>query len=362
MNTTNESLIACLRLVRDRRWSLRQKNALLARYATPQVILGQSTAALKKVVTGQWSAPTAGYSERDIQRDLDWLQHPDRYLLQPHDGQFPPLLKRISDPPIALFASGDIKCLLDPQIAIVGSRRPGSSGVQITRTLAQELAALGIVISSGMALGIDGIAHEAALSVGGKTVAVMGCGLDTVYPRRHLSLFDKIQQHGCVLSEFPLGTPVSRYTFPQRNRIVSGIAQGVIIVEAAERSGTLITAKLATEQDRSVMVVPGPVLNPQYLGSHRLIQQGAALVVDSQDVLNELQVPLQSALKASVCQAGDRGPYHDLLQQIDWEPMSIDSIITASGLTAAEVSSMLLTLEIKGKIALNAEGLYVRIQ
>lgn len=364
MKSVKDNQAACLRLVRDRRWSLRQKNELLAQFATPEQVLQQSEADLRAATTGTWSATKPGYSEHDIKQDAAWLQQPNHYLLQAGDAFFPPLLQNISDPPIALFAMGDIQCLIDPQVSIVGSRRPSPSGEQITKTISRDLAALGIVICSGMALGVDGIAHEAALDVGGKTVAVMGCGLDTIYPRRHRSLFDHIQGNGCVLSEFPLGTPVSRYAFPQRNRIVSGLAHGVIIVEAAERSGTLITARLATEQDRTVMVIPGPVLNPQYLGSHRLIQQGAALVIDANDVLHELEGPLQQSI--NVLQASppvvENKPENQLLEKIAWEPMTIDSIILASGLTAAEVSSMLLTLEIESKIALTASGSYVRIQ
>ena len=251
----------------------------------------------------------------------------------------------------------------DPSVSIVGSRRPTPAGTIITQRLAGELSALGIVITSGMALGVDGIAHQAALTAGSPTIAVMGCGLDTVYPARHRSLFESISRQGLLLSEYPLGTPPDRYRFPERNRIVSGLSSGVIIVEAAERSGTRITARLAMEQGREVLVVPGSPLNPQYAGSHALIQQGAALVTDTQDVLHSLSIPLQSALQdiESGPQESLKGNDHPLLRYINFEPTSTDQIISASGLTTAQVSSMLLMLEVDGLIAASDDGGYVRL-
>jgi DNA processing protein len=365
MQNNETDIESCLRLVRDQRWSLRQKRRLLDNFGSSTKVYEQSADTLRQCLPVKWSNSRAAISTRQIRQDLVWLQQPHHHLLQPSDPHFPKLLTNISDPPIALFAIGDTQCLNDPQVAVVGSRRPTPGGQRLTHCIARDLAKLGIIITSGMALGVDGFAHKAALENNGKTVAVMGCGLDIVYPRRHNALFEDISERGCVLSELPLGVPVSRYAFPKRNRIVCGMSLGVVIIEAAERSGTLITARLALEQDRSVMVVPGSALNPQYFGSHQLLRDGAALVSSAEDVVRELQVPLQSALEdlsTNESKTVVDAPQSSLLEHIDWESTTIDSIISASGLTAAEVSSMLLTLEIDGAVTLSNDGGYVRIR
>ncbi|MCL4169440.1 UNVERIFIED_CONTAM: hypothetical protein GTU68_058226 [Idotea baltica] len=229
--------------------------------------------------------------------------------------------------------------------------------------IAGDLAKLGIVITSGMALGIDAVAHRAALDLNESTIAVMGCGLDTISPARHRALFEQIALKGLLLSEYPLGYPASRFTFPQRNRIVSGLAYGVVIVEAANRSGTLITARLAMEENREVFVVPGSPLNPQYAGSHRLVKQGAILVSEAQDVLLELNCHLQKSLDEMPVLDTDtdpQTPQFRLLKHINYEPTRVDEIILNSGLTASEVSSMLLMLEVDGLVA-TSDGRYFRI-
>ncbi|MCL4163056.1 UNVERIFIED_CONTAM: hypothetical protein GTU68_005066, partial [Idotea baltica] len=179
-------------------------------------------------------------------------------------------LSQISDPPVCLFASGNLPLLLEPKISIVGSRRPTPAGVNMCQSIAKDLAYLGLIVTSGMALGVDAISHKSALQVNEPTIAVMGCGLDIISPARHRALFNSIVRKGLVLSEYPIAYPASKYTFPKRNRIVSGLSYGVVIIEAADKSGTLITARLAMEQNREVFVVPGSPLNPQYIGSHRL--------------------------------------------------------------------------------------------
>lgn len=230
--------------------------------------------------------------------------------------------------------------------------------------ISADLAALGVVITSGMALGIDGMAHQAALSGGGQTIAVMGCGLDVIYPARNSGLYQAIAENGLLVSEFPLGVKPSKYTFPMRNRIVSGLSLGVLIVEAAIRSGTLITASFASEQNKEVMVLPGSALSRQYEGSHDLIKNGAALVACSEDVLHCLATQLGDVLRSQrkpSLGASEEAERSMLLKFIGAESTSIDSITLGSGLTTTEVSSMLLELELKGVVAVAQDGGYVNL-
>lgn len=356
----------CL-LIRDRRWSLRQKHELLERFKCPGAIFSASLKELRRSISGRQSSRLAQVIEDDIRVDLEWLSHPEHHLVSINDRRYPELLKQLPDPPIALFAIGDLSLLSKPQVAIVGTRRPTPIGAAIADKIAARLAELGIVVTSGMALGIDGIAHTGALRVGGLSVAVLGSGLDMITPARHTRLFNLLSNKGLLLSEYPLGYPATRYTFPERNRIVSGLSLGVVIVEAAERSGTLITARLAAEQNRELMVVPGSALSAQYQGSHALIQQGAALVADADDVLHCLSGELGAVLDGHD-QAHYENPaqnkthnYDGLLQHIGAESTSVDDIILASGLTAAEVSSILITLEIEGVVAASSDGGYINL-
>ena len=359
---------AWLFFIRDRRWSLVQKRRLIGRYNNPAAIYTHSQAELCACLKGRYKNTNAQVTDAILKKDEKWLALAGNHLVTINDECYPSALKEIHDPPIALFAKGDLACLSEPIIAMVGSRRPSPVGAKLSKELASQLAGLGILIASGMALGVDGMAHQACLDAGTKTVAVMGCGLDIVYPTRHRKLFADVVDNGCVLSEYPLGFRPTKYSFPQRNRIVSGLSLGVIIVEAAERSGTLITARLAAEQNRQVMVVPGSVLSAQYQGSHRLLRQGAALVCGIDDVLfelsNALGVTFQDRLSSTSFDSelepsGERS--HPILQHLSDQSRSVDQIIQASGLTAAAVSSMLLILEVDGVIAATDEGGYVRL-
>ncbi len=369
---SDSQVISWLRLVRDRRWSLRQKHYLLKHFTCPTIIYACSAIEIAELNLGRLNAVKENDYSSQIECDIRWLEGVGHSLITFHDSNYPKLLKEIYDPPIAVFAKGKLACLEDPKIAMVGSRRPTPVGSKLTETLARGIANLGIVVTSGMALGVDGGAHQAALSVNSPTIAIMGCGLDTIYPARHRGLFEQIATSGCLLSEYPLGTPPVRYNFPQRNRIVSGLSLGVVIIEAAERSGTIITARLAMEQNRQVMVVPGSALSPQYRGSHRLIRQGAAIVTDVDDIIHALAAPLQDVLGKI---KGDQNFINDnrlgreekklvenpLLEHINHESTNVNDIILASGLTAAEVSSMLLMLELEGLIAITDDGGYLRL-
>lgn len=354
-------------LVRDRRWSLRQKHRLLEHFKTPDDI---RSAPVQEVLACLKSKPLSRsdqFSNESIKADLSWLDQDEHHLIHIDDVRYPQALKQLPDAPIALFAKGDVSLLNNPQVAIVGSRRPTPVGVKVADEIAGQLAGAGICVTSGMALGIDGIAHVGALNAGGASTAVLGSGLDLVTPIRHQKLFERLSRCGLIISEYPLGYPASRYTFPERNRIVSGLSLGVIIVEAAQRSGTLITARLATEQNRELMVVPGSAMSAQYAGSHALIQQGAALVCNAQDVLHCLADQLghwcQVAEAQQVATPKESLSHEEqsLLGVIGGESTRVDDIIFASGLTAAKVSSMLITLEVKGVVAACGDGGYINL-
>ena len=367
------------RLIRDRRWSRAQKYQLLQHFNCPEIVLNTPSSQWRNLISGRVreSAPHVG--QAFINSDLEWLSHKRHGVLTLFDDCYPNLLKQLPDPPIALFVSGDFNLLIEPQVAIVGSRSPTPVGGKVASSIAQGLALAGVTVTSGMALGIDGIAHRAALEAGGGSVAVLGNGLDIVYPARNRALFDSLESSGLLVSEYPLGAPPNRYSFPQRNRIVSGLSQGVVIVEAAEKSGTLITARLGLEQDREVMVVPGSALSAQYRGSHHLLNQGAVAVSNARDVLECLAQPLStylssesgsingSAVNNSKAPQGEEDAgvkthfSHPLLDHISVESTSLDQIISSSQLTSAEVSSMLLELELQGAIAVAVDGGYVNL-
>jgi DNA processing protein len=336
------------------------------------VDLGLSTAAI------QWlKLPDRGR----IDADLRWLEGPDHHLLTCVSADFPSMLQRIPGPPAALFVRGDPTVLWHPQLAIVGSRHPSAGGLELARDFAADLARAGFCITSGMADGIDGAAHRAALDVGGKTVAVLGTGVDMVYPRKHDRLAARLQQHGALVSEFPLQTSAAPEHFPMRNRIISGLCLGTLVVEAGLQSGSLITARLAVEQGREVFAIPGSVHNPMARGCHRLIRDGATLVECSADLMQDL-MPLAQMLAADL-----RGQLSELqtldtsgpatvgasnsrewsaeegsvLVQMGFDPIDIDTLVERSGLTAASISSMLTTLELDGAVAMLGGNCYQRI-
>jgi len=354
------------RLIRDRRWSTSQKRTLINHFGSPELVLTAPVDQLSAIISGKPRNSVSLIDESLVQADLEWLSEGAHHLIAFNDERYPSLLAQLSDPPLAMFAKGSIELLAEPKVSIVGSRKPTPVGERVANNISSGLASLGVVITSGMALGIDAIAHFAAFNADGKTIAVLGNGLDTIYPSRHRALFEKLSSNGLLLSEYPLGVKPDRYTFPQRNRIVSGLSHGVVIVEAAERSGTLITARLAMEQNRDVMVVPGSALSAQYSGSHQLIKQGAALVSSSSDVIHCLSEPLSRFLQEKRTSASEArlmkpGSQHMLLKHISTESTAVDDIISSSQLTSAEVSSMLLELELIGAVAIARDGGYVNL-
>lgn len=299
--------------------------------------------------------------------DLEWrAAAPHNHIVTLGDSTYPPLLRQISDPPPVLFVRGALDVLSRPQLAMVGSRNPTPQGEQNAFDFAGALAQAGLVITSGMALGIDAQCHRGALSKGGTTIAVTGTGLDRVYPKSHLDLAHQIAEHGALVSEFVPGTPPLKENFPRRNRVISGLSLGTLVVEAGVGSGSLITAREAVEQGREVLAIPGSIHNPLARGCHSLLRQGAKLVEAAQDVLDEIRFDATTAppqAPASPNNSGD-APSDDehrrVLESLGHEPASIDTIVHRTGLTADQVSSILLILEL-GTLVKSSGAQYFRV-
>ncbi|NOQ93247.1 MAG: DNA-protecting protein DprA [Methylophaga sp.] len=302
-----------------------------------------------------------------VEQDLNWFSESDRHIVTLHDPRYPELLKQIPDPPSILFVQGDVALLSQWQIALVGSRNPSASGRDTAYEFSRYMAQGGLTITSGLAMGIDAAAHQGALAAQGKTIAVIGTGLDRVYPAKHRELAHEIALAGTLVSEFSLGTPPRAENFPRRNRIISGLSLGTLVVEAAVRSGSLITARMALEQGREVFAIPGSIHNPLARGCHQLIREGAKLVEKAEDVLEELgalagfQAHSEQSEEQVELAQDDDDEYQLLFEHLGYDPIQIDSLIERCGLTADIVSSMLLLLELQGQIESLPGGRYVRI-
>ena len=308
-----------------------------------------------------WAAIETAKSTNTFHRDLDLLAARDIQVLPRNDPAFPAQVRAIPDPPVALLVQGSVAALASQCIAIVGSRRATPNGRRIAEALATDLALQGVVVVSGLARGIDAAAHRGSLAANRPTIAVLGAGHARLYPAQHASLVrDMIDHGGSIVSEYPPHWPVRKEQFPERNRLVSGFAAGVIIVEASERSGSLITARLALEQGREVMAVPGPVGAPTSRGCHRLIKQGAALIEGPDDVWDALGVPAPGPTTRSDATPPlptDAGAY--VLAEVQFEPTPTDDIVQATGLPPSEVLRHLARLEIAGFVE-PASGGYIR--
>jgi DNA processing protein len=301
-----------------------------------------------------------------LNRAMSWLERgDDRQIVSYFDPQYPSLLKHISSPPLLLFCQGEIRLLETSQIAIVGSRAPTIVARETARHLANELVGAGLTITSGLATGIDSCAHIGAISARGATIAVLGSGLDNIYPKSNMGLAKKITERGLLISEFWPDVPPKAPHFPRRNRIVSGLSLGVVVVEAAEKSGSLITARLAVEQNREVFAVPGSINNPKVQGCHKLINQGAKLVAVAADILEEL--PAGSFFEAthehkkfSRLSPQSLLPFDVILDSVGYEATSIDQVVERSNIAIDVVLQQLLSLELAGLIVLGSGG-YIRV-
>jgi DNA processing protein len=289
-----------------------------------------------------------GAPREAVDKALAWLEQPGHRLLTLADAAYPPLLLQTPDPPVILYATGRSELLLQPALAVVGSRSPTPRGAADAEAFAAVLSDAGLTIVSGLAFGIDAAAHRGGLRGTGSSVAVVGTGLDRVYPARHRDLAHELALRGALVSEFALGTPPVAANFPRRNRILSGLARGCLVVEAALRSGSLITARQALEQGREVFAVPGSIHSPLSKGCHWLIKQGGKLVESAQDVLEELRLPGAAAASAPAPAAALAPEQSALLDCVGYDPVDLDTVCLRGGLTPDAASAMLLALELDG--------------
>jgi DNA processing protein len=305
--------------------------------------------------------------EDSIAKSLAWLEKPENRIIPFDSDDYPELLQQIPGPPTLLYIVGNADALHLPALSIVGSRNPTRGGRENAYEFAKHLGGCGFCIVSGLAQGIDTSAHEGALDAAATTVAFLGHGIDRVYPAGNRDLAHRISQNGALVSEYPLGSPPRREHFPQRNRLISGLSLGTLVVEAARRSGSLITARLAGEQGREVFAIPGSIHSPLSRGCHQLIRQGAKLVESAEDIVSEL-----GALAGHIMQNDSDAEHHEpastdhdadyeiLLNVLSYDPASADELAEDSGLTIDQVSSMLLILELEKKIEAQAGGRYAR--
>jgi len=331
---------------------------LLADFGLPTRVLAAGRQALARVVGDSLAERILAQQEdRAIHAALHWAEGSGHKIVTLADTEYPRQLLEIHDPPALLYIVGDSALLQRSSLAIVGSRNATAQGVANAENFARVFSQARLTIVSGLALGIDAAAHRGALDGAGSTIAVLGGGVDVVYPGRNADLYAAIADRGALVSEFPLGTPPLASNFPRRNRVISGLARGVLVVEAALASGSLVTARLAAEQGRDIFAVPGSIHSPLSKGCHALIKEGAKLVESAQDVLDELRVTAPTIAPPPMPQEKE----HELLRHMGHDPCNVDSLCQRSGLTPETVSAMLLQLELEGKVATVPGGQYQRI-
>ena len=342
-------LAAWLRLTLIPGISGETQRKLLAAFGLPEAIFAAGRLEVRSVIGDKADLLFDGDSTEAIEHSLAWASQPGQSIITLADGGYPPALLEIADPPSVLYVRGNPDLLHRRGIAVVGSRNATPQGTQTAESFARHLAAQGLCIVSGLALGIDAAAHRGALAAQGETVAVIGTGADRIYPARNKDLAIAIAERGAIVSEFPLGTPAVAYNFPRRNRIISGLARGVLVVEAAPESGSLITARLAAEQGREVFAIPGSIHSPVARGCHKLIKQGAKLVETAQDILEELG---NFAAAPTPVAASDAAPDESpILAALGHDPCSLDDLVERTGQSADQLLPELLSLELGGSLA-----------
>jgi DNA processing protein len=340
---------------------------LLAGFGMPATVFSASAAALAAVVgvtiARELTRPVSSGLHNLIACTLDWCRQPGNHVLTLADPRYPPALLTIPDPPILLYAKGRIELLRHRCVGVVGSRNATAQGITNAETFAEALSHAGLTVVSGMALGIDAAAHAGALrhASSGATIAVIGTGQDIVYPARNRALAHRIANEGCIVSEYALGTPAVAANFPRRNRLISGLACGVLVVEAAEKSGSLITARVAADQGRDVFAIPGSIHSPLSKGCHVLIKQGAKLVESAQDILEEISVIARNTPSASMAVAVAQPCHSALYDQLGFDPVDGDTLAARSGLDAAALATQLLELELQGLLEVLPGGAYRRL-
>lgn len=357
-NTAPEDFAAWLRLLETPGLGRESARRLLAAFGAPDAVLSAGPAAWRGVVGPATVAalqnPPLQFDSR-LQAAQTWLAaSPQHHVIVLGDSSYPARLLQAADPPLLLYVQGRLDLLAADSVAVVGSRNPTPQGIDNAHAFARQLGADGLVVVSGLAQGIDGAAHQGALEGTAGTVAVVGTGLDIVYPARHRALARRIAEHGTLLSEYAPGTPALPENFPLRNRIIAGLSLGTLVVEAALRSGSLITARLASEAGREVFAIPGSIHAPQSKGCHALIQQGAKLVESAADIVEELrgQRPLAAA--------PDSAPPDPLLEALGHDPVTMDALQARTGWPTADLAARLLDLELDGHVARLPGGLFQR--
>lgn len=333
--------------------------ALLREFGSPEAILSASYTELRAGLPEKLADAIASNPESEtvlarLEQARSWMESSEaHHILSLSCPDYPRSLKELSDPPPILYVIGNPKLLSEPQLAMVGSRRPTPQARKLAQEMAKELSKSGLVITSGMALGIDAAAHQGVIGSYGNTVAVLGTGVDVIYPRSHAQIYSAIAMQGALVSEFPLGTSPNPGNFPRRNRIISGLSLGVLVVEAAIESGSLISARLAAEQGREVFAMPGSVFNPLSRGCHKLIKEGAVLVESPQDVLVELQSYLRPMIRMPDPEESPElasSTHQELLDSMGYETVSMDVLSQVTGLPCDELSVILTELEMEGLI------------
>lgn len=370
-----DGLAAWLRLMATEGVGTQTARDLLTHFGLPEEIFDAGFSALQKrtpeKIARILSAPIAPDIQTHIEQTLAWVAQENNHVITLADTSYPQALLRIADPPILLYAIGNSALLNKPAIAIVGSRNASAQGMLNADRFAQNLSDAGLTVVSGLALGIDTGAHTGALQSAkaankaaniGSSIAVVGTGLDIVYPAANRALAHQLADVGCIISEYPLGTPAIAHNFPRRNRIISGLSLGVLVVEAAAQSGSLITARSALEQGREVFAIPGSIHSPLAKGCHQLIRQGAKLVESAQDILEELrwdnpllQTSLGNATPIAASNLSDP-KLQSLLENMGHDALSVDQLVARSGLPVASVQAALLHLEMQGHIECLAGG------
>ncbi len=337
---------------------------LLKEFGSPDAVFAASISSLRSAVKADVAAEISkGIADDAIAPALAWLEDSNNHVVTLADSDYPQALLNIPDPPLLLYVKGRLDLLNRSALAIVGSRSATPQGISNAEAFARSLSDAGLCIISGLAHGIDAAAHRGALRGQGSSVAIVGTGLDKVYPAANRDLAHALAQQGALVSEFPPGTPPLAANFPRRNRLISGMSAGCLVVEASLQSGSLITARLALEQGRDVFAIPGSIHAPQSKGCHALLKQGAKLVETAQDILEELSGLLAAPARNPAAQGTDiQDPGFALFDHLGFDPVDLDTLSARCGLTIAELSAMLLTLELEGRVCTLPGGLYQRIQ
>ena len=355
----HEGLAAWLRLTLIPGIGGETQRKLLAAFGLPEAIFAAGRLAARAVAGERADLLFDFDPSEEVDRNLAWAAQPAQRIITLADADYPRALLEIADPPSVLYVRGNAGLLHKRGLAVVGSRNATPQGIQTAENFARTLAAKGLAIISGLALGIDAAAHRGALAAGGETVAVIGTGADRLYPARNRELALAIAEHGAIVSEFPLGTPAIASNFPRRNRIISGLSRGVLVVEAAPESGSLITARLAAEQGREVFAIPGSIHSPVARGCHKLIKQGAKLVETAQDILEEFgSFPADDH---NMQTPNDVEVDNGVLDAIGHDPCTLDDLAERTGFAADQLLAELLTLELAGRIATLPGNRYQRL-